>query len=462
MLRPRVWPLPADIALKSVIQQASEYCPTPGEVLNEGFVVLFDALPVAETIRIKVHTHFWHVANEWRRKGGLTVRSVMPTLRDRRFANVSAIETCLAKRSSTCDDPLVQQFHAVVALAQGSLDKALLAWADMLAETASVPCGELLKAKLADVTAGRPEFSGETRKRLTSSVLKLRSDEELGFKEQLDPHLAARFLSLLRSAFGAIVAPEAAGQDLVMIARLRSCYGGELETLSCTIESAVRAESEENKDLAEISYASKIWQAPPELLTLKDLAEEWKCCAERTSVIQFKGQSERKAMTDLRCFSNFYSETDFEFELPNEFCADGFELSETERRVRCGFSEKAIMLCKAALMGDRASWDAICAATDPAATKRLGRQVRPWNDSLWKDELCSVAFQVVYQKFSQIPTIQRTLLATGKSLIVEATAGDKVWGIGMDKHDEDIPVPARWRGTNVLGWALVRARERLK
>merc|ERR1719329_1215584 len=64
-------------------------------------------------------------------------------------------------------------------------------------------------------------------------------------------------------------------------------------------------------------------------------------------------------MGDLACFSNFYDQTwcAFDFVLPLKF--DGVGLAEADRTTRCTFSEKAIMLCKAAVFGDSDSYDAI-------------------------------------------------------------------------------------------------------
>lgn len=35
-------------------------------------------------------------------------------------------------------------------------------------------------------------------------------------------------------------------------------------------------------------------------------------------------------------------------------------------------------------------------------------------------------------------------------------------GIGLNEGEADVQVPAKWRGTNVLGWALMQARDRLR
>lgn len=46
--------------------------------------------------------------------------------------------------------------------------------------------------------------------------------------------------------------------------------------------------------------------------------------------------------------------------------------------------------------------------------------------------------------------------------IVEAALNDKIWGVGMDKTNENISIPALWKGTNILGWALMEARDKFK
>ena len=32
----------------------------------------------------------------------------------------------------------------------------------------------------------------------------------------------------------------------------------------------------------------------------------------------------------------------------------------------------------------------------------------------------------------------------------------------MDKTNENISIPALWKGTNILGWALMEARDKFK
>merc|ERR1719335_1034488 len=101
---------------------------------------------------------------------------------------------------------------------------------------------------------------------------------------------------------------------------------------------------------------------------------------EHTHVIQFYGHGQRAG--EYRSFSNFFDQSDapFLFEVPDQFFRGTTEnLSREDRSVMCSYSEKAIMLCKAALMGDRKSYLAIAALDEnswPDDAKRMGRNVK--------------------------------------------------------------------------------------
>jgi ribA/ribD-fused uncharacterized protein len=44
---------------------------------------------------------------------------------------------------------------------------------------------------------------------------------------------------------------------------------------------------------------------------------------------------------------------------------------------------------------------------------------------------------------------------------VEASPYDRIWGIGLAAEHEDVSRPSRWRGLNLLGFALMDVREQL-
>lgn len=147
----------------------------------------------------------------------------------------------------------------------------------------------------------------------------------------------------------------------------------------------------------------------------------------------------------------------FDFEVPEWCRPDGFPTS-----ARLSFAESGIMLCKAALMNDRASFEKILRCETPADAKQLGRSVSPFDSDLWDAAVCSVAAEVVEQKFRKVPKLREMLLETGDNLLAEATRNDTIWAIGLDVGDTRAKQPTDWCGSNILGWALMEARTSLR
>mmetsp|Transcript_26609 Transcript_26609/g.61590 ORF Transcript_26609/g.61590 Transcript_26609/m.61590 type:complete len:184 (+) Transcript_26609:100-651(+) len=164
------------------------------------------------------------------------------------------------------------------------------------------------------------------------------------------------------------------------------------------------------------------------------------------------------AKSPYKEFSNFFwMSSPYEFQLPDFAMKPGFPPS-----VMCEFSEKAIMLTKAALMGDRETFDELMVAETPAIAKALGRRVAPFDEALWEVHLEDVAYEAVRQKFVGDETLREVLLSTGDVTIAEATRNDKIWGIGIDVGDPRVQDPKQWQGRNVLGQALMRTRDHLR
>ena len=160
----------------------------------------------------------------------------------------------------------------------------------------------------------------------------------------------------------------------------------------------------------------------------------------------------------FREFSNFFSDAPaFRFQLPAFARSEGFPES-----VHCEFAEKAIMATKAALMKDEEAFAEIEATKEPKSCKALGRSIRNFDQALWDSHLEDIAFEVVKQKFEADPELRAVLLSTGNATLVEAAPHDCIWGVGMGATDEGILDPTQWRGRNVLGYALVRARTAIR
>lgn len=129
--------------------------------------------------------------------------------------------------------------------------------------------------------------------------------------------------------------------------------------------------------------------------------------------------------------------------------------------VEVDFSEASIMLCKASLFGDAPSFEKIKQAKTPMQAKSLGRQVKNFDNSVWMTAVIDIATEVVFQKMKSDKRLIDLLLSTENLLIAETAPRDTLWGIGMGKSNVDIYNPQKWNGANVLGLALMRARETL-
>jgi ribA/ribD-fused uncharacterized protein len=62
-------------------------------------------------------------------------------------------------------------------------------------------------------------------------------------------------------------------------------------------------------------------------------------------------------------------------------------------------------------------------------------------------------------KFGEHEPLREYLLGTGERVLVEASPTERVWGIGLAASDERAADPGAWRGLNLLGFALMRARQ---
>lgn len=124
-------------------------------------------------------------------------------------------------------------------------------------------------------------------------------------------------------------------------------------------------------------------------------------------------------------------------------------------------AEHWMMSQKARLFGDDETASRILTAESPKEVKQLGREARGFDAAVWDDKKFGIAQEGSFHKFGQNAELRDYLLSTKDLVLVEASPVDHVWGIGLAAGDPDAPNPLRWRGENLLGFALMRARERL-
>lgn len=125
-------------------------------------------------------------------------------------------------------------------------------------------------------------------------------------------------------------------------------------------------------------------------------------------------------------------------------------------------AEHWMMAGKARLFGDAEAERAAVAAKGPAQAKKAGRLVRGFDEATWERERFALVVAGSVHKFGADPALRAYLLATGDRVLVEASPVDRIWGIGLAADDERALDPARWQGLNLLGFALMEARERLR
>ncbi len=133
-----------------------------------------------------------------------------------------------------------------------------------------------------------------------------------------------------------------------------------------------------------------------------------------------------------------------------------------EDGLRFASAEMYMMAGKARLFGDDETLAEILAAADPATCKALGRRVRGFDQTRWKQARFDLVTRGNAAKFGQDDALRDYLLATGDDILVEASPRDRIWGIGLGRDNERARDPRTWQGGNLLGFALVRARAVLR
>ena len=123
-------------------------------------------------------------------------------------------------------------------------------------------------------------------------------------------------------------------------------------------------------------------------------------------------------------------------------------------------SEQCFMSRKAKFFGDESTYKEILNAKTPEEAKKLGRQVKNFNDDEWAKVRENFMYEIVFEKFAQNKELRDFLLSDkfkNKSF-VEGSPFDGVWGVKMDYRNNLIDDEANWNGTNLLGKVLDRVR----
>jgi len=102
--------------------------------------------------------------------------------------------------------------------------------------------------------------------------------------------------------------------------------------------------------------------------------------------------------------------------------------------------------------------EAILKETSPSNIKKYGRQVKNYNDLMWKEKRYNIMLEALRLKFNQNEIIKQKLLETSPKILYEASKNDKIWGIGFNDKDA-IKTDKNKFGENLLGIALMEIRD---
>lgn len=124
-------------------------------------------------------------------------------------------------------------------------------------------------------------------------------------------------------------------------------------------------------------------------------------------------------------------------------------------------AEHYMMARKAELFGQPRLAADILSTPDPGKAKALGRTVQRFSNEVWIRHRWDIVVAGNTYKFSQNPALSAFLLGTGARVLVEASPVDDIWGIGLDARAAGASNPMRWKGLNLLGFALMEVRAAL-
>jgi len=120
-----------------------------------------------------------------------------------------------------------------------------------------------------------------------------------------------------------------------------------------------------------------------------------------------------------------------------------------------------MMAEKARMFGDTHMLEKIVSSDDPKDMKAYGRKVCNFNIAQWEASSYDIVKRGNRAKFGQNEALKAFLRATGNAILVEASPRDRIWGIGMGRNNPDAPNPCKWRGKNLLGFALTEVRDEM-
>ncbi|MEE0954203.1 MAG: NADAR family protein [Eubacterium sp.] len=94
--------------------------------------------------------------------------------------------------------------------------------------------------------------------------------------------------------------------------------------------------------------------------------------------------------------------------------------------------------------------------------RKIGRNADGYIQKVWEGSRQVIVLQGLMAKFSQNEELKQKLMDTGEAWLVECAGSDRIWANGINIKDARRYYAEKWTGTNILGFALMEIRSRLK
>ena len=145
----------------------------------------------------------------------------------------------------------------------------------------------------------------------------------------------------------------------------------------------------------------------------------------------------------------------------NGYLSNWYPSAFTLKGIDFSSMEQYMMYRKAICFDDDKVASQILATEDVAEIKALGRLVSGYDENLWNGVRQIVVYEGLLAKFYQNPELKERLKSTGSAVLAECAVNDRIWGIGLSMRDPDRFDRTKWKGQNLLGYALMMVREKL-
>ncbi|SKB46216.1 hypothetical protein SAMN06296386_10168 [Lachnospiraceae bacterium] len=146
----------------------------------------------------------------------------------------------------------------------------------------------------------------------------------------------------------------------------------------------------------------------------------------------------------------------------NGYLSNWYLSSFTIADVQFSSMEQFMMYKKALCFNDAGVAARILETNDVAKIKALGREVSGYDDHIWNGVRQIIVYEGLLEKFRQDKKLREMLISTEDAILAECAVKDRIWGIGLSMTDPNRYDRSKWRGQNLLGYALGLVRDRLR